>query len=122
MVLLILRRRIYPANLVLSPSSHAHDASLFSSPHVLRGDSYYILFYFLVRLVFARPVISIVNFCVFALSASDFLLLAQMKVTKEKCTPNRFLIQIINCFYNAPALAGHPWPERASPKHPVWVC
>ncbi|RBW48005.1 hypothetical protein DS885_00095 [Psychromonas sp. B3M02] len=66
-----------------------------------------------VGLVCARWVCLIFIYCGFALSASYFLLLAQKKVTKEKGTPNRFLIQIRHCFYNAPALAGHPWPERA---------
>ena len=84
MRLLLLGRRIYPAKLFL----------LFSSSHAPRGNSSFIMqITTMFKLVFARQVTSIVNCCVFALSASDFLLLAQMKVTKEKGTPNRFLIQ-----------------------------
>jgi len=57
-----------------------------------------------------QALLIIVAWC-FALSASNFLLLAQMKVTKEKGTPNRFLIQTINTFLYAPVHRLRPCAE-----------
>jgi len=37
----------------------------------------------------------------------------QKRKAAKKLTPDRFLIQIINGFYNAPALTAHPCAKRA---------